>query len=86
MALPHRTDLRSVLPLYRLAWSMPLINLLVPNLPRERMGCDLFSFWAAGELLASVQSPHDADQQARIQRQSRWDGEYPGRGLNDFMP
>ena len=74
MALPHRPDLRSVLPLCWLAGSMLLVTLLVAHLPQERIGCDFFSFWTAGELLASAQSPYDADHQARVQRGSAGQG------------
>ena len=76
----------SVLPLCWLAGSMLLVTLLVAHLPQERIGCDFFSFWTAGELLASAQSPYDADHQARVQRRLGWDREVHGRGLYDFMP
>jgi hypothetical protein len=65
---------------------MLLVTLLAAMLPPDRIGCDFFSFWAAGELLATGQNPYDPGLQAQIQRAHGWDKEIHGRQLYDFMP
>jgi hypothetical protein len=70
------------------------ISLLTANLvlggraimPWERMFPDYITYWTAGSLVATGQSPYDVDLQVGIQRDLGWDKSSHGRGVLEFLP
>src|SRR5262249_44100290 len=54
--------------------------------PSEKLCPDFLQFWTAGQLVASGQSPYDAEAQARVQRQLGWDKDRQGLGIYEFLP
>ena len=47
---------------------------------------DVICYWAAGKILASGQSPYDAELQTRVQHDYGWDKATHGFGTYDFLP
>ena len=47
---------------------------------------DYITYWTAGKLVASSQSPYDVDRQFQIQRDLGWDRSINGRGVLGFLP
>jgi len=86
MGCQRRSNLRWARPVCLLLGSFLLVTLVTARLPQQRIGCDFFSFWTAGELLASGQNPYDAGLQASVQHRHGWDRQVHGRGQYDFMP
>src|SRR5262245_37521222 len=56
------------------------------TLVSELLCPDCIEFWAAGKLLASGQSPYDAELQARVQQEQGWDLGKRGLGFYPFLP
>jgi hypothetical protein len=54
--------------------------------PWEKITPDYICYWAAGELVASGQSPYDEALQTRLQRERGWDWATDGLGKYDFLP
>src|SRR5262249_42285096 len=88
--MPERPRLFWVRPWGKVAALTGLAALLVvlgrAVLPWDAMFPDFICYWTAGKLLASGQSPYDADLQTRTQREYGWDKETTGRGTYDFLP
>jgi hypothetical protein len=88
--MPERPRLFWVRPWGKVAALTMLAALLVvlgrAVLPWDKMFPDFICYWTAGKLLASGQSPYDADLQTRTQREYGWDKETTGRGTYDFLP
>ena len=55
-------------------------------MPKGKMFPDYITYWTAGKLVASGQSPYDVDRQIEIQRDLGWDRSINGRGVLDFLP
>ncbi len=55
-------------------------------MPWEKMFPDYITYWTAGKLVASGQSPYDVDRQFQIQRDLGWDRSINGRGVLGFLP
>ncbi|MGA2700045.1 MAG: glycosyltransferase 87 family protein [Isosphaeraceae bacterium] len=55
-------------------------------MPKGKMFPDYITYWTAGKLVASGQSPYDVDRQIEIQRTLGWDRSINGRGVLDFLP
>src|SRR5271157_4763957 len=55
-------------------------------MPKGKMFPDFITYWTAGKLVASGQSPYDVDRQIEIQRALGWDRSINGRGVLDFLP
>jgi hypothetical protein len=63
-----------------------IVWLGVRGLPWETMFPDVICYWSAGQILASGQSPYDAQLQTDVQRAYGWDRETSGLGVYDFLP
>ncbi|MGD0041345.1 MAG: hypothetical protein ABSE84_13145, partial [Isosphaeraceae bacterium] len=50
-------------------------------MPKRKMFPDYITYWTAGKLVASGQSPYDVDRQIEIQRALGWDRSINGRGV-----
>jgi hypothetical protein len=55
-------------------------------MPWDTMFPDFITYWTAGKMVASGQSPYDVELQIRIQRDYGWDKATTGRGVLDFLP
>ena len=55
-------------------------------MPWEKMFPDYITYWTAGKLVASGQSPYDVNRQFQIQRDLGWDRSIIGRGVLGFLP
>jgi hypothetical protein len=68
------------------AASVLIVALAVAALPWRELFPDVICYWAAGQLLASGQSPYDVGQQTAVQHAYGWQRETSGFGLYDFLP
>lgn len=56
------------------------------RVPPKAVCPDFICFWSAGSLIASGQSPYDAELQIQVQHRYGWDKATNGIGIYDYMP